>query len=108
MLVRRYCLSTVKSYRYWIKLFIIVDGKSPLTEGAGTSMELVFVIPPVSAARHDTLVVLRLEQKGPGGVPSRQGALEAHGEFITVGTRQAVLLQQGGLRCVDALTPASK
>ena len=75
MLVRRYCLSTVKSYRYWIKLFIMVDCKSPLTEGAGTSMELVLVISSVSAARHDTLVVLRLEQKEPGGAPSRQGAL---------------------------------
>ena len=57
MLMRRYCLSTVKSYRYWIKLFIIVDGKSPLTEVAVTSMELVLVISPVSAERHNTLVV---------------------------------------------------
>tara|TARA_B100000282_G_scaffold293789_1_gene269754 strand:- start:431 stop:592 length:162 start_codon:yes stop_codon:yes gene_type:complete len=53
----------------------MVDCKSPLTEGAGTSMELVLVISSVSAARHDTLVVLRLEQKEPGGAPSRQGAL---------------------------------
>ena len=39
MLVRRYSLRTIKSYSYWIKSFIIFNGKVHPAELAGAEVE---------------------------------------------------------------------